>query len=66
MGAAIKPRMMPALRTLSPTGTLNTEIIKGFMMTRPMKPQTTEGMAASSSTSTFNASRVFPVANSAM
>ncbi len=41
-------------------------MINGFMIARPMKPQTTEGMAASSSTVTFRNSRVLPVANSAM
>ena len=35
-------------------------------MLRPMKPQTTDGMAASNSTRTFRNSRVLPAANSAM
>ena len=36
------------------------------MMLSPMKPQTTDGVAARSSTSTFSVSRVLPVANSPM
>ena len=49
---AIRPRMIPALRILRPTGTSNTSMISGFIIDNPMKPQTTEGIAASSSTST--------------
>ncbi len=66
IGAAISPRMMPALSTLRPTGTLKSLMISGFMIVRPMNPQTTEGIAASSSTSTLSASRGLPVANSPM
>ena len=58
--------MIPALSTLSPTGTSKILMISGFMMVRPMKPQTTEGIAASSSTRTLRLSRSLPVANSAM
>ena len=66
MGAAIKPRIMPAFKTFKPTGTSKISMISGFIMLRPMNPQTTDGIAASNSTSTFRNSRVFPVANSAI
>ncbi len=58
--------MTPELSTLRPTGTSNVSMMSGFMIDRPMKPHTTEGIAASSSTRTFSASRTRPVANSAM
>ena len=66
IGAAIRPRMNPAFRTLSPTGTSNSRMITGFMIDRPMNPQTTEGIAANISTNTLSTSRVRPRANSAM
>ena len=66
IGAAISPRITPALRTVSPTGTSNHSMIRGFMMVRPIKPQTTDGIAASSSTRTLRNSRTLPEANSAM
>ena len=66
IGAAISPRMMPALSTFNPTGTLKVLMIRGFMMLSPMNPQTTDGIAASSSTRILSHSRVRPVANSAM
>ena len=40
--------------------------MSGFMIDSAMNPQTTDGIAASSSTSTFSVSRVLPLANSAM
>ena len=58
--------MIPALSTFSPIGTSNRSMMSGFMMASPMNPHTTDGIAASSSTSTLSASRVLPVANSAM
>ena len=66
IGAAISPRMTPALSTLSPIGTSKISMISGFITESPMKPHTTEGIAASSSTATLSASRVRPLANSAM
>ena len=66
IGAAIRPRMIPALRTFNPTGTSNNSMMRGFMRLSPMNPQTTEGIAARSSTRTFKASLVLPLANSEM
>ena len=66
IGAAMRPRMMPEFRMLRPTGTSNVSMMSGFMMLSPMNPHTTEGIAASISTSTLRISRFLPVANSAM
>jgi hypothetical protein len=66
MGAAMSPRMIPALRMLRPTGTSKSRMIRGFMIERPMNPHTTEGIAARSSTRILRASRIFPEANSPM
>ena len=47
-------------------GTSNQSMIRGLRIDRPMKPHTTEGIAASSSTRTLRYSRARGEANSPM
>ena len=64
MGTLMSARSMAALNRFTPTGTWKTAMMTGLITLRPMKPQTTLGMAASSSITIFNVSFVLPVQNS--
>ena len=56
IGTLISARMMPPLRTFTPTGAPVYLTISRLITVRPIKPQTTLGMAASSSMTTFSVS----------
>jgi hypothetical protein len=65
-GTDMKARMTPPLRTFRPMGASKRSMMSGFMIMSPMKPQTTEGMAARSSVTILSTSRRRPPANSLM
>ena len=59
IGTAIRAMMMPAVSRLTPPSS-------GPMTSRPMKPQTIDGIAASSSIRILRVSLTLPLANSEM
>lgn len=56
MGTLINARMMPPFSTFTPTGAPVVFSMTVFITESPMKPQTTEGIAASNSMTIFNVS----------
>ena len=63
-GTLISARMMPPFSTLTPTGAPVVETISRLITVRPMKPQTTLGIAASSSIMILSVSRTRGAQNS--
>ena len=66
VGMAMKARMTEPVRAVSPVGMWKRFLIQGPRVTMPMKPMTTEGMAARSSMPAFSPSLSRPGAISAM
>ena len=64
MGRHISARMIAPFSTVSPNGTPKTDSMIPFMRVSPMKPHTTEGIAASNSITIFNPSLSFGPQNS--
>ena len=64
IGMAMSARRMAALRTFNPIGTPKTLEMSGCITVKPMKPQTTLGIAAKTSMTTFNTSLTLPLQNS--
>jgi hypothetical protein len=65
VGTDMNASIIAALNRLSPTGILNVSCKKGATTTIPKNPITTDGMAASSSTTGFATSRILREAISA-
>ncbi len=57
IGTLIRARMMPPLRTFTPTGAPVNLTMSLLITVRPMNPQTTLGIAASSSITILSVSR---------
>ena len=66
IGTLIRARMMPPLSMFTPTGAPVYFTISRLITVRPMNPQTTLGMAASSSMTIFSVSLTFGPQNSEM
>ena len=64
IGTLISARMTPPLRRFTPTGAPVSVTISLLITVRPMKPQTTLGMAASSSMTILRVSLSFGPQNS--
>jgi hypothetical protein len=59
IGTLISARMIAPFRTLMPIGAPVACVMIGLSTTAPMKPHTTEGMAARNSITILSVSRVF-------
>ena len=66
MGTLIRARISPPFSTFKPIGVWKSLMITGFITVKPTKPQTTEGMAASSSMVTLSDSLARGPQNSEM
>jgi hypothetical protein len=63
-GTLIRARMIPPLRTPTPTGAPVASTMSRLIRVRPTKPHTTLGMAESSSITIFSVSRTRGAQNS--
>ena len=66
IGTLINPKMIAPFRTVIPMGAPKICMINWFMMVRPMKPHTTDGIAARSSITIFSVSLSLGEQNSEM